>query len=411
MKDFQMDKFQKNLKNLILSDDRLIKSLFSKKSIVSIVRCMLEPLANENVPSMIFHRFKNTDGLDGIIKRLEYSRNIEMYNFLDPDIAIRDDLVELEFILLTSSRYNAVFIWDYSDDPKKENSHIYFMVNSKSVNQVFELLMENSKKDLSEKFYSYKPERRENELLNACIANILKNFNEAASENEFKDQALSYEPKDDCRELKDKIRHTSHEIRNQLSVLDIYSKILEKKFADDKTSSLIRKSITLIAMELNELKQFENLNLKEMLIEDVIPHSVEMFEEIVKQNNNKIIFINSTLENDKRKVLIDEGKFLSVLNNVIKNANQFTSDDEIIVELSKDDSNAKISIQNHGEAIDEETKSKIFKDGFTTREEGFGIGLSVCRKYLAEQLGTIELTSSDEEKTEFLIKLPLIDIV
>ena len=53
----------------------------------------------------------------------------------------------------------------------------------------------------------------------------------------------------------------------------------------------------------------------------------------------------------------------------------------------------------------------IFKDGFTTREEGFGIGLSVCRKYLAEQLGTIELTSSDEEKTEFLIKLPLIDIV
>ena len=91
--------------------------------------------------------------------------------------------------------------------------------------------------------------------------------------------------------------------------------------------------------------------------------------------------------------------------------NQFTQNDEIIVELSKDDSNAKISIQNHGEPIDEETKTKIFKDGFTTRKEGFGIGLSVCRKYLAEQLGSIELTASDEEKTEFLIKLPLIDIV
>ena len=148
-----------------------------------------------------------------------------------------------------------------------------------------------------------------------------------------------------------------------------------------------------------------------MLIEDVIPHSVEMFEEIVKQNNNKIIFVNSTLENDKRKVMIDEGKFLAVLNNVIKNANQFTSDDEIIISLSKDETNAKISIQNHGEPIDEETKSKIFKDGFTTRKEGFGIGLSVCKKYLAEQLGSIELTSSDEEKTEFLIKLPLIDII
>lgn len=406
-----MHKIHKTLKNIILSNDRLITSLFSKKSIISIIRCILEPLAGENVPSMVFSRIKNKEGLDGIIKRLEYSRNVEMYSFLDPDIVIKDDLIELEFILLTSSRYNAVLMWDYSDDDKKENSNIYLMLNSKNVNKIFEILSENTKEDYKEKFYSYKPERRENELLNLCISNILKNFNEAVSENEFKDTALNFEPKDDVKELKNKIRHTSHEIRNQLGVLDIYSKILEKKFSDDKTSSLIRKSISLINMELDELKQFENLNLKETLIENVIPHSIEMFEEIVKQNNNKIIFINSTLPNDKRQVMLDEGKFLGVLNNIIKNANQFTSNDEIIVELSKDENYAKISIQNHGEPIADDIKNNIFKDGFTTREEGFGIGLSVSRKYLAEQLGSIELVSSDIEKTEFLIKLPLIDIV
>ena len=70
-------------------------------------------------------------------------------------------------------------------------------------------------------------------------------------------------------------------------------------------------------MELNELKQFDNLQLKETSIEDIIPVSIQMFEEIVKQNNNKIIFINSTLDGDKRKVLLDEEKFLAVLNNVI----------------------------------------------------------------------------------------------
>ena len=117
----------------------------------------MEPLANENVPSMVFHRLKNPEGLEGIIKRLEYSRNIEMYNFLDPDIVIKDDLVELEFILLTSSRYNAVFMWDYSDDVKKEVSQIYFVLNSKNVNQVFELLMENSKQNLSESFIRLNP--------------------------------------------------------------------------------------------------------------------------------------------------------------------------------------------------------------------------------------------------------------
>lgn len=68
-------------------------------------------------------------------------------------------------------------------------------------------------------------------------------------------------------------------------------------------------------------------------------------------------------------------------------------------------------MQNHGEPIEENVKKNIFKTGFTTREDGFGIGLGVAKKYLAEQLGTIELTSSDEEKTEFLIKLPLVDVV
>ena len=153
------------------------------------------------------------------------------------------------------------------------------------------------------------------------------------------------------------------------------------------------------------------LQLKETSVEDIIPVSIQMFEEIVKQNNNKIIFINSTLDGDKRKVLLDEEKFLAVLNNVIKNANQFTQNDEIIIELSKDKNYVKISVQNHGEPIEDSVKNKIFKDGFTTRENGFGIGLSVSKKYLAEQLGSIELTCSDEEKTEFLITLPLMDVI
>ena len=140
-----MSSFYQNLKNLITKEDRLNNSLFSKKSIISIIRSILEPLASENVPSIIINRLKNTENLDSIIKRLEYSRNIEMYNFLDPDIVSKDDLVELEFILLTSSRYNAIFMWDYSDDEKKEFSNVYLKLNSKNVNQTFDMLLENVK--------------------------------------------------------------------------------------------------------------------------------------------------------------------------------------------------------------------------------------------------------------------------
>ena len=163
------------------------------------------------MPSVIIHRLKNTENLDSIVKRLEYSRNIEMYNFLDPDIVLKDDLIELEFILLTSSRYNAVFMWDYSDDEKKENSYVYMKLNSKNVNHIFEILSNNMKVDLKQKFYSFKPERRENDLLNHCISNIVKNLNEANNENEFNNNALNFEPKDECKRSEE---HTS-ELQSQ----------------------------------------------------------------------------------------------------------------------------------------------------------------------------------------------------
>ena len=38
---------------------------------------------------------------------------------------------------------------------------------------------------------------------------------------------------------------------------------------------------------------------------------------------------------------------------------------------------------------------------------GWGVGLGVCKKYLAMQLGSISLVKSDDNETEFLIKIPL----
>ena len=39
---------------------------------------MLEPVANQNAASLIFTRLKNKEGVEGLIKRLEYCTNVEM---------------------------------------------------------------------------------------------------------------------------------------------------------------------------------------------------------------------------------------------------------------------------------------------------------------------------------------------
>ena len=131
-----------------------------------------------------------------------------------------------------------------------------------------------------------------------------------------------------------------------------------------------------------------------------------MYSNILKEKNNKIVLIDEMAGLDANAFL-DEEKFLIVINNIIKNANDIVSDDEIIIKLSQIDNKAKISFINHGEMIAKEQQDKIFDDGFTTKKDGWGIGLSVCKKFVGSQFGTLELTKSDEKETIFSLTLPL----
>lgn len=399
---------KKNLKNYLELGDDIGNEYFSRKTVTGILRSLMEPIASANAKSLILTRIKNEDGIHGILKRLEYCSNVEMYDFLDPDTAKNDDLVELEFVVITSSRYNAVLLFDYSDDVDKAQTKLYMKVNSKDVNEIFEIIKEKLKINLGEKFYSFRPERRENALLNEAMFNILKILNENIKENEFSlgELTISGEnPKKESEKEASNLRHACHEIKNQLSILDIYSKILEKQFGENSNIELIRKSISLIRLELDELRSGDTLNLEEKNLKDIIKKSIEIFDVILREKNNKIKFIDNT--DGKVSVFVDEERFFAVLNNVVKNADESTSNDEIEIRLEKDDKFAKIYIKNHGEKIEEEIQEKLFKEGFSTKAQGWGVGLNVCRKYLAQQLGSISLVKSDEAETEFLITIAL----
>ncbi len=105
---------------------------------------------------------------------------------------------------------------------------------------------------------------------------------------------------------------------------------------------------------------------------------------------------------------MDENKFLGVLINLIKNANEITQNDKIIISLKKQGNLGKIEIENHGEKIPDDIQEKIFDEAFTTKKEGSGIGLFLCKKYLKNMSCAISLLSSDDTKTVFEILFPLI---
>ena len=60
-------------------------------------------------------------------------------------------------------------------------------------------------------------------------------------------------------------------------------------------------------------------------------------------------------------------------------------------------------IKNNGEKIPLEIQEKIFNDGFTTKENGSGLGLMLTKSMLSEQNLTLTLCSSSDDVTIFNI--------
>lgn len=131
---------------------------------------------------------------------------------------------------------------------------------------------------------------------------------------------------------------------------------------------------------------------------------------------------NIILKSDQDLWLVygDEIALSQVFQNLLINAIQAQKNSEKPIELSItnfDNSQeilttlpkkrfVKVSIKDYGEGIDSDNFDKIFEPYFTTKKNGYGIGLTVAKKIILEHEGYIFVNSVKGEWTEFTVYLP-----
>ena len=347
-----MTKAKKNLNIFFENKDLTQNELYSPSIVKSLIRSILEPIAsNNNSKAVIFARLKNIPEIDGLIKRIEYSNEIILKEFSDFEFS-KFDVEEIGFIVLTTQRYNCAFLFKEVEENKYE---IYLRLNSVLVNDVYETLKNIFLIDYDKEFYEHRPERRDNILMNKAIQNILKFFEETIQENEYNSKIQeNYRNVNETNttlrnEVYQNAKQIAHEIKNQLSILDIYARIFEKKTGDLETIEPIKKSIKLIKSQIEQFKNIDVVNLQEKNIKAIIQDSIKMYANVLKEKNNKLILIDE-MPGYEANSFVDEEKFAIVINNIIKNAHDSTKNDEIIIKLTQIEERIKISIINHGES-------------------------------------------------------------
>jgi len=210
--------------------------------------------------------------------------------------------------------------------------------------------------------------------------------------------------------IKEQVRLVSHEIRNQLSISDVYCEIIKKQMernnieneAISRALECIQKAAKLIGNSLLDLKSLSNFKTEPVDINQLIEEGIELGKSYFYEKN---IRINTELT-EKVTIDTDKNKFLACLINLIKNAAEAIETDGIItIKTLIQGENFKIKVSNSGKPIPKQTREKLFNNGFTTKQTGSGIGLYLSRENLRALGGDLKL--NDTKNTEFEITLKM----
>jgi signal transduction histidine kinase len=160
--------------------------------------------------------------------------------------------------------------------------------------------------------------------------------------------------------------------------------ILQNIVEDDKRAAEVLSSI-------RQLMKLEKREKQKIDLNDTIKQVTDIFR---AEANIKNIKIQISLSENPVYVLGDRTQIQQVLLNFISNSEHAVAevdDGNKTINIIEKIENEKVTVtvRDFGIGIDESIKNKLFNPFVTTREEGLGIGLAICKSIIDEHGGKI----------------------
>jgi len=205
----------------------------------------------------------------------------------------------------------------------------------------------------------------------------------------------------------------SHEIRNPLSVLKLNLEFLKMNSEeyDNETNECITAAIE-AANIINELTQntleFSRKNRDDLefyQLNNIIKKAIQITKgSASKKNINYTLNLNPTIP----ELEINETKILQVIVNLLSNAIEASLPNSNITlnSFEKNDS-IHLEVVDEGSGFNEFMKDEIFTEFYTNKEDGTGLGLSVCKTLLEEHNAEIIAKNNETKGATFIVKFPL----
>ncbi|WP_438444721.1 ATP-binding protein [Gorillibacterium sp. sgz5001074] len=200
----------------------------------------------------------------------------------------------------------------------------------------------------------------------------------------------------------------AHEIRNPVTVISGYLQLMKRTESNTRMIDIMQGEINRIRLIMNEflfLAKPAEPKFADHTLEGILRDVLQLFRIQAKTAGVSIRF---RCPSDFPDLSCDDNQLKQVFVNVIKNALEAMPDGgELSITVSKRDGEALIVVTDTGCGIPDKVLARIGEPFYTTKENGNGLGIMICRSIMDNHKGSFVVTSAADVGTTVTIKLPI----
>jgi two-component system, sporulation sensor kinase D len=178
-------------------------------------------------------------------------------------------------------------------------------------------------------------------------------------------------------------KETAHQLGTPTSSLAGWIEILQNKYPGISITGELARDVERLE---KVTERFSRIGSKPSLTKEDIVSIISRTVDYVKSRTSSKVKINIDYSIEKAvEVPVNSALFEWVIENVFKNAvDSMEGNGEITFRITETEKHALIDISDTGKGIPKSAFNKIFNPGFTTKQRGWGLGLSLAKRIIEE---------------------------